>query len=145
MKKITPFLWFNNNANEAASFYVSIFKNSKIIESNPMTVLFELEGEEFVALNGGPQYTFNPAISFVINCETQEDIDYYWEKLGAGGEYQQCGWLKDMYGISWQVIPTSLPSMLTSEDQVKAKRVMTKMLQMKKIELDILEKAFIEA
>jgi predicted 3-demethylubiquinone-9 3-methyltransferase (glyoxalase superfamily) len=113
MKKITPFLWFNNNANEAASFYVSIFKNSKIIESNPMTVLFELEGEEFVALNGGPQYTFNPAISFVINCETQEDIDYYWEKLGASGEYQQCGWLKDMYGISWQVIPTSLPSMLT--------------------------------
>ena len=127
MKKITPFLWFDGKAEEAMNYYVSIFKNSKIVsvtrygEEGPgpkgtvMTAAFELNGQEFTALNGGPQFTFSPAISFVVNCETQQEVDELWEKLSEGGEKQNCGWLKDKYGLSWQVIPTMLIEMLARQ------------------------------
>jgi predicted 3-demethylubiquinone-9 3-methyltransferase (glyoxalase superfamily) len=157
-QKITPFLWFDNQAEEAAKFYTSIFKNSKIenvtrydeegskVSGRPkgsaMTVPFQIEGQEFVALNGGPLFKFTEAISFVVNCETQKEVDYYWEKLSAGGEEVQCGWLKDRFGLSWQVVPTVLTEMLQDKDPQKAQRVMAAMLKMKKIEIADLKKAY---
>lgn len=154
MKHITPFLWFDKEAEEAANFYVSVFPNSKIGsvarygEAGPgeaatvMTVEFELDGQRFVALNGGPQYKFTEAVSFVINCETQDEVDDYWEKLSEGGEQGPCGWLKDRYGLSWQVVPTVLPELLTDPDPEKAQRVMSAMLQMRKLEIEPLRRAY---
>ncbi len=158
MQKITPFLWFDNQAEEAANFYTSVFKNSKIgsvarygeegaaVSGQPngsvMTVEFELEGQKFVALNGGPLFTFSPAISFVVNCEAQEEVDELWEKLSEGGETQRCGWLKDKYGVSWQIVPTVLVEMLQDKDAEKAKRVMNAMLQMDKIDIAGLKQAY---
>ena len=154
MQKITPFLWFDDKAEEAANFYVSIFKNSKLVgvtrygEAGPglkgtvMTAKFQLEGQEFVALNGGPHFKFTEAISFVIDCKTQEEVDYFWEKLSEGGAESQCGWLKDKYGLSWQVVPTALIEMLQDKDPEKSQRVMKAMLQMKKIEIKTLKQAY---
>ena len=160
MQKITPFLWFDNNAEEAANFYVSVFKNSKIMnvarydeagakasglpKGTVMTVPFQLEGQEFVALNGGPAFKFTEAISFVINCETQEEVDYYWEKLSEGGDKkaQQCGWLKDKYGVSWQIVPAVLGKLLSDPDPAKCQRVMKAVLQMKKIDIKGLKLAY---
>ena len=154
MQKITPFLWFDTRAEEAANFYVSIFKNSKILkitrygEAGPgptgsvMTVHFELDGQEFIALNGGPQFKFSEAISFSVNCETQQEVDEFWEKLSAGGEEGPCGWLKDKYGLSWQINPRALGEMLSDPDPGKSKRVMEAMLQMKKIDIAGLKKAY---
>jgi predicted 3-demethylubiquinone-9 3-methyltransferase (glyoxalase superfamily) len=157
-QKITSFLWFDNQAEEAAKFYTSVFKNSKIenvtrydeegskVSGRPkgslMTVPFQIEGQEFVALNGGPMFKFTEAISFIVNCETQKEVDYYWEKLSAGGEEVQCGWLKDRFGLSWQVVPTVLTEMLQDKDPQKAQRVMAAMLKMKKIEIADLKKAY---
>jgi len=138
MKKITPFLWFDGKAEEAMKFYVSIFKNAKILGPNR----FELEGQEFLVLNGGPQFTFTPAISFFINCETQQEVDDLWEKLSAGGEEGRCGWLKDKYGLSWQVIPSVLGPMLSDKDPAKAQSVLNAMLHMKKIEIEALRRAY---
>jgi predicted 3-demethylubiquinone-9 3-methyltransferase (glyoxalase superfamily) len=154
MQKITPFLWFDSNAEEAVNFYVSVFKNSKIKEmtrytgeepsgqkGSVMTVSFELDGQEFVALNGGPQFKFTEAISFVVNCETQEEIDYYWEKLIAGrGEEVQCGWLTDKYGLSWQVVPTKIREW--ARDPAGFQRVMHAVMQMKKLDIAALERAY---
>ncbi len=143
MQKITPFLWFDTRAEEAAKFYVSVFKNSKVIGVTPMMVTFELDGLEFMALNGGPQYKFTEAVSLFVNCETQEDVDDFWQKLIAGGgEEGQCGWLKDKFGLSWQIIPTVLGEFMSDPDQEKAGRVMQAMLKMKKIDLAELEKAY---
>jgi predicted 3-demethylubiquinone-9 3-methyltransferase (glyoxalase superfamily) len=153
MQKISPFLWFDNKAEEAANFYVSIFKNSKIVsvvhygEAGPapkgavMTIAFVLDGQEFVALNGSPQFTFSPAISFVVNCETQQEVDELWEKLSAGGEKQRCAWLKDKYGVSWQIVPTALRQMLQDQDAEKTKRVMQALLQMDKLDIAALKRA----
>jgi predicted 3-demethylubiquinone-9 3-methyltransferase (glyoxalase superfamily) len=153
MQKITPFLWFDGKAEEAAKFYTSIFKNSKIVTINrypkgspapegmAMTAQFLLEGQEFVALNGGPQFSFTPAISFVVNCETQKEVDEYWEKLSAGGEEHQCGWLKDKFGVSWQIVPTVLVKLLSDPDAGRAQRAMAAMLKMKKIDISLLEQA----
>ena len=157
-QKITPFLWFDDKAEEAAKFYTSIFKNSKIGNitrydeeaagptgrpaGSVMTVDFQLAGKEFVALNGGPMFKFTEAISFVVNCENQEEVDYFWSKLSAGGEESRCGWLKDKFGLSWQVVPTVLTEMLTDKDTAKAKRVMHAMLQMDKIDIAVLKKAY---
>ena len=154
MQKITPFLWFDSNAEEAANFYVSLFKNSKILnvarysEAGPgpkdsvMTVEFELNGLEFIALNAGPTFKFTEAISFVVNCETQEEVDYYWERLSEGGEKSHCGWLKDKFGLSWQVTPTILGKLMTDNDSEKAKRVMETMLQMDKLDIEPLQRAY---
>ena len=158
MQKIAPFLWFDNQAEDAVKFYVSIFKNSKIgsitryeeeaakasgrPKGSVMTVAFELAGQEFVALNGGPLFKFTEAISFVVNCETQEEVDHFWEKLSAGGQEVQCGWLKDRFGVSWQVVPTVLGEMLQDKDREKSKRVMAAMLKMKKINIEALKKAY---
>ncbi|HEX9407158.1 MAG TPA: VOC family protein [Thermoanaerobaculia bacterium] len=154
MQKITPFLWFDNNAEEAAKFYTSIFKKSKIArisrygdagpgpKNTVMVVDFELEGQQFVALNGGPQFKFTEAISFVVNCETQKEVDYFWGKLLAGGQESQCGWLKDKFGLSWQIVPTVLNDMLADPDPARSQRVMKAMLQMKKIDIPTLEKAY---
>ncbi len=154
MKKITPFLWFDGKAEEAMNFYVSIFKNSKVVsitrygETGPgpkgtvMTAAFQLNGQDFTALNGGPQFTFSPAISFVVNCETQQEVDELWEKLSEGGEKQVCGWLKDKYGLSWQVVPTVLIEMLQDKDPERADRVMKAMLQMGKIDIQTLKQAY---
>jgi predicted 3-demethylubiquinone-9 3-methyltransferase (glyoxalase superfamily) len=147
MQKITTFLWFNGNAEEAADFYVSIFRNSKVLSTmgpkgKAMGVTFQLEGQEFHALNGGPQYSFTPAISLFVNCETQAEVDELWGKLTAGGSEQPCGWLKDKYGLSWQVIPTILGKLLGDEDREKANRAMQAMLQMKKIDIARLKEAF---
>ena len=154
MQKITPFLWFDGCAEEAMNFYVSIFKNSKVIsvtrygEGGPgpngtvMSATFQLDGQEFFALNGGPQFTFTEAISFFINCETQQEVDELWEKLSDGGEKSRCGWLKDKYGLSWQVIPTILGELLGGKDPEKAKRVMMAMLQMDKIDIELLKQAY---
>lgn len=159
-QKITPCLWFNDQAEEAAKFYTAIFKNSKIATiarygeagheahgkpaGSVMIVAFELDGQSFTALNGGPTFKFNEAISFEINCETQEDVDYYWEKLSEGGDEkaQQCGWLKDKYGVSWQVVPTVLTEMISSPDAEKSQRAMNAMLQMKKIDIAGLKQAY---
>ena len=154
MQKITPFLWFDGNAEEAINFYVSIFKNSKILsiarygEAGPgpkgtvMTAAFQLDGQEFVALNGGPQFKFTEAISFWVRCETQEEIDEMWEKLSAGGAKSRCGWLKDKYGLSWQVVPPILGEMLQDKDAKKSQRVMAAMMQMDKIDIGLLRKAY---
>jgi predicted 3-demethylubiquinone-9 3-methyltransferase (glyoxalase superfamily) len=153
MQKITPFLWFDNNAEEAMNFYTSIFKNSKVLtvsrygEAGPgpagavMTAEFELEGQEFVALNGGPRFKFTEAISFVVNCETQEEVDYFWEKLSEGGEKSRCGWLKDKFGLWWQVVPVILAELMSDPDPEKSKRVMQSMLTMDKIEIEPLKRA----
>lgn len=142
MQKITPFLWFDDKAEEAVKFYCSIFPNAKIGNLSPFVSTFELEGLQFTALNGGPQYQFSPAISLYVNCETQAEVDRYWEKLGEGGEYIRCGWLKDRYGISWQVIPSALPRLISDPDRTKADRVMQAMMQMQKIDIAGLERAY---
>ena len=148
MKKITPFLWFDNQAEEAMNFYVSIFKNSKILSVAPgpngtvMSATFELEGQEFMALNAGPQFKFTEAISFFVNCETQAEVDELWGKLTEGGEEGRCGWLKDKYGLSWQIIPSALSELMGDKDPVKAKRVMEAMLKMNKIETGLLKQAY---
>ena len=154
MQQITPFLWFDGQAEEAMNFYVSVFKNSKVVsvsrygEGGPgpkgmvMSVTFQLDGQEFSALNGGPQFTFSPAISFFVKCETQQEVDELWKKLSEGGEKQRCGWLKDRYGVSWQIVPSVLGKMLGGSDAEKAKRVMTAMLQMDKIDIKRLEQAY---
>jgi predicted 3-demethylubiquinone-9 3-methyltransferase (glyoxalase superfamily) len=149
MKKITPFLWFDNQAEEAMNFYISIFKNSKILSVTPgpngtaMSVTFELEGQEFMAFNAGPHFKFNEAISLFVDCKTQEEVDELWEKLTAdGGEESRCGWLKDKYGLSWQIIPSALGELMGDKDPVKAKRVMEAMLKMNKIETKLLKQAY---
>jgi len=149
MKKITPFLWFDTQAEEAMNFYVSIFKNSKVLgvtpgpEGRAMSVSFELEGQEFIGLNAGPEFKFNEAISFFVDCKTQAEVDELWEKLTAdGGEESMCGWLKDKYGLSWQIIPQGLSQMLGDPDPGKAQRVMQAMLKMNKIDLAGLEQAY---
>lgn len=154
MQKITPFLWFDNQAEEAANFYAAIFKNSKIVtitrygeigpgpKGSVMTVVFQLDGQEFIALNGGPQFKFTEAISLSVNCNTQQEVDAYWKKLSAGGEEGPCGWLKDKYGLSWQVNPIILGEMLNDPDPQKSKRVMEAMLKMKKIDIAGLKRAY---
>ena len=153
MQKITPFLWFDGNAEEAMNFYTSIFRNAKVGsisrygEAGPgpagsvLTASFELEGLQFTALNGGPHFKFNEAISFHVACESQAEVDYFWDRLGAGGQIQQCGWLKDKFGVSWQIVPTALPRLLGNPDRAKANRVMQTMLQMKKLDIAALERA----
>lgn len=157
MPKISPFLWFDHQAEEAARFYVSIFPNSKIVtitrygdagpgpKGSVMTVVFQLNGQEFIALNGGPQFKFTEAVSLSVDCKTQEEVDQYWKRLSAGGEEGPCGWLKDRYGLSWQVNPTILGEMLNDPDPRKSKRVMEAMLQMKKIEIKALRQAYEQA
>ena len=154
MQKITPFLWFDNQAEEAMNFYISVFDNSKIVnvtrygEAGPgpagavMTAAFEIAGQEFIALNGGPHFKFTEAVSFSVNCETQEEVDEFWERLSEGGEKGRCGWLKDKYGLSWQINPTALGEMLQDEEAEKAKRVMEAMLQMDKIDIEALKQAY---
>lgn len=157
-QKITPFLWFDHQAEEAARFYASVFKNSKVGDitrydeqaskaagrpvGSVMTVAFELDGQQFTALNGGPQFKFGEAISFVVNCETQEEVDHFWERLSAGGQQIECGWLKDRFGVAWQVTPAILIEMLQDKDPEKAKRVMAAMLTMKKLNIDALKRAY---
>lgn len=154
MRKITPFLWFDNNAEEAIDFYTSIFHHSskgnisRYSDAGPgpkgqvITATFELEGQEFVALNGGPQFKFNESISFVVDCKDQQEVDYYWEKLTDGGEESMCGWLKDKFGLSWQIVPAVLPKLLMDSDSRKAGNVMKAMMQMKKIDIAKLEAAY---
>lgn len=154
MQKITPFLWFDNQAEEAVNFYTSIFKNSRIInvthygEAGPgpkgsvMTVAFQIEEQEFTALNGGPVFSFTPAISFAVDCQSQAEVDELWEKLSEGGEQGQCGWLKDQYGVSWQIVPRALVEMLQDKDASKALRVTQAMLQMKKLDIGKLRQAY---
>jgi len=154
MQKITPFLWFDGNAEEAMNFYTSIFKNSKIgritrygdagpgPKGTVMSATFQLDGQEFMALNGGPQFKFTEAISFFVNCETQEEVDELWEKLSEGGQKSRCGWLKDKYGLSWQIIPSALGKMLGDKNPEKSQRVMKAMLQMDKIDIKGLEQAY---
>jgi predicted 3-demethylubiquinone-9 3-methyltransferase (glyoxalase superfamily) len=154
MQKITPFLWFNNQAEEAMNFYVAIFKNSKVgtvtrygdagpgPKGTAMSATFQLDGQDFLALNGGPLFTFTPAISFYVNCETQDEVDELWEKLSAGGEKSRCGWLKDKYGLSWQIIPAAMSVMLRDKDAEKSKRVMQAMMQMGKIDIKTLKQAY---
>jgi predicted 3-demethylubiquinone-9 3-methyltransferase (glyoxalase superfamily) len=147
MQKITPFLWFDGKAEEAATFYVSIFKKSKIQNIRPgpqgsvMAVEFQLEGQDFIALNGGPMFTFSPAISFFVDCKTQKEVDELWDKLSAGGEKQPCGWLQDKYGVSWQIIPSVLGEMLSDPDPAVSQSVMKAMMQMKKIDIEGLKRA----
>ena len=141
MQKITPFLWFDGQAEEAAKFYTSIFKNSKIGTITDMSATFRLDGQEFIALNGGPMFKFSPAISFFVRCVTQREIDYFWEKLSAGGEKQRCGWLKDKFGVSWQIVPPILGDLLNDEDDEKSQRVMQAMLQMEKLDISMLKQA----
>ncbi|HKO93327.1 MAG TPA: VOC family protein [Polyangiaceae bacterium] len=154
MQKITPFLWFNDNAEQAIEFYVSTFANSKILsatrygDAGPgpkgslMVATFQLEGQEFMALNGGPSYSFTPAISLFVNCETQAEVDALWDKLAAGGAPQQCGWVQDKFGLCWQIIPTLLGRLLADKDPQKAGRVMQAMLKMHKIDIDGLKRAY---
>ncbi len=158
MQKITPCLWFDDQAEEAVNFYASIFNNSKIgtitrygeagaeasgrPKGSVMTIIFQLEGQEFMALNGGPVFTFSPAISLMVNCETQEEVDELWEKLSEGGAIQQCGWLQDKYGVSWQIVPTVLGEMLQDKDAEKSERVMRAMLPMTKLDIRTLEQAY---
>lgn len=154
MQKVTPFLWFDDKAEEAAKFYVSIFKNSKMgsvsrygdagpgPKGTVMVAKFQLDGQEFIALNAGPQFKFTEAISFVVNCETQEEVDEFWERLSEGGEKSQCGWLKDKYGLSWQIVPTVLGELMQDKDPQKSQRVMKAMLQMKKLDIQTLKQAY---
>ena len=158
MQKITPFLWFDDKAEEAVNFYISIFRNSRIVnvarygeagaevsgrpKGSVMTVAFELEGQPFVALNGGPIFTFSPAISLAVNCETQKEIDDLWEKLSAGGEKEECGWLKDKYGVSWQIVPSVIGELMSDPDPVKSERVMQALIQMQKLDIEGLKKAY---
>lgn len=154
MGKITPFLWFDGKAEEAANFYVSVFDNAKISsvsrygEDTPgdpgtvMTVEFELDGQEFIALNGGPEYTFTPAVSFSIDCKTQAEVDHYWDRLSEGGKQIQCGWLQDKYGLSWQVVPSILPELLKDENDDKSDAVMQAMLKMVKLDIAELQEAY---
>jgi predicted 3-demethylubiquinone-9 3-methyltransferase (glyoxalase superfamily) len=160
IQKITPFLWFEDNAEEAAKFYTSIFKNSKIIDiahygesaaevsgrpkGTVMTAKFELEGQQFMALNGSPVFKFSPAISFIVSCKTQQEVDNLWEKLSEGGEEEQCGWLKDKFGVSWQIVPNILGKMIQDKDANKSERVIKAMLQMKKLDIQRLRKAYEE-
>jgi predicted 3-demethylubiquinone-9 3-methyltransferase (glyoxalase superfamily) len=156
-QKITPFLWFNGNAEEAMNFYVSVFRNSKVVtvrryeDAGPgpkgtvMTGTFEINGQEFFALNGGPKYAFTPAISFFVNCETQQEVDELWEKLSEGGRKDRCGWLQDKFGLSWQIIPSDLGKLLGDKDPAKANRVMKAMLQMDKIDIKKLRLAYDQA
>jgi predicted 3-demethylubiquinone-9 3-methyltransferase (glyoxalase superfamily) len=153
MQKITPFLWFNDNAEEAMKFYTSIFKNSKIgkvarygdagpgPKGTVMTASFSLEGQEFLALNGGPNFKFTEAISFVVNCETQKELDEFWERLSAGGQEIECGWLKDKFGLSWQIVPTILGKLMSGPDPAKSQRVMSALLKMKKLDIATLQRA----
>jgi len=157
-QKITPFLWFDHQAEEAATFYVSIFKNSRIgsvarydgeaaaasgqPKGSVMTVAFELDGQCFTALNGGPMFKFTEAISLVVNCETQDEIDHFWSKLSGGGQEVQCGWLKDRFGVSWQVVPAVLPELLQDKDPDKTRRVMAAIMKMKKLDIDVLKRAW---
>jgi predicted 3-demethylubiquinone-9 3-methyltransferase (glyoxalase superfamily) len=159
MQKITPFLWFDNQAEEAAKFYATVFKNSKVGRilrydetsakaagrpaGSVLTIEFEIGGQKFTALNGGPQFKFNESVSFVVNCKTQEEVDYFWEKLTAGGgQESECGWLKDKFGLSWQITPTVLIDMLNDKDPKKAGQVMKAMMQMQKIEINKLKAAY---
>jgi predicted 3-demethylubiquinone-9 3-methyltransferase (glyoxalase superfamily) len=154
IQKITPFLWFDHLAEEAADFYTSIFPNSKIVKvvrycpggmgqpGSVMTVEFQLEGQTFVALNGGPHFKFTEAVSFVVNCQTQDEVDFYWEKLSAGGGEVQCGWLKDRFGLSWQIVPTVLIELLSDPDPEKSQRVTRAMLTMKKLDIRALKQAY---
>jgi predicted 3-demethylubiquinone-9 3-methyltransferase (glyoxalase superfamily) len=154
MQKITPFLWFDHQAEEAMKFYVSVFKNSKVVsvsrygdagpgpKGSVMSATFELEGQTFYALNGGPMYKFSPAISLFVSCETQQEVDALWEKLCEGGEPNRCGWLQDKYGVSWQIIPTVLGKMLGDKDPKKAQRAMKAMLQMGKLDIAVLTRAY---
>ncbi len=155
MPKITPFLWYDDQAEAAANYYVSVFKNSKVLnltryseaaaqasgrqKGSVMTVEFELDGQKFVALNGGPHFKLTEAVSFVVNCDTQEELDHFWEKLSAGGTEVQCGWLKDKFGLSWQVVPTILPELM--KDPAKGPRAMAALMQMKKIDIETLQQA----
>ncbi len=157
MHAITPCMWFDTEGEEAAELYTSVFPNSRIVgvarygaagprpEGTVMTVSFELDGQKFVALNGGPEFTFSEAISFQVSCKTQGEVDAFWSKLSEGGEEGPCGWLKDKYGVSWQIIPTVLPELLSGSDSQKSQRVMQAMLKMTKIEIDALERAAAEA
>jgi predicted 3-demethylubiquinone-9 3-methyltransferase (glyoxalase superfamily) len=154
MQKIAPFLWFDGKAEQAMNFYTSIFKNSKVGnvarygEAGPgpkgsvMSATFELEGQQFMALNGGPVFTFSPAISFFVNCETQEEVDELWARLSEGGETQRCGWLKDKFGVSWQIVPTVLGTLLQDKDAERSKRVMQAMLKMVKLDIKLLKQAY---
>ena len=158
MQRITPFLWFNDNAEEAVKFYTSIFKKSKIGKiarydeagekaagrpaGSVMTIEFEIEGQDFIALNGGPHFKFNEAVSFVVSCKTQTEVDYYWNKLSAGGKKVQCGWLKDKFGLSWQIVPTILGELMSDKDPVKSQRVMEAMLKMVKLDINKLKAAY---
>jgi predicted 3-demethylubiquinone-9 3-methyltransferase (glyoxalase superfamily) len=154
MPRITPFLWFDDQAEQAAKFYVSIFKNSKIVtttrygdagpgpKGSVMTVVFQLDGQEFIALNGGPQFKFTEAVSFSVSCKTQQEVDEFWAQLSQGGEAGPCGWLKDKYGLSWQINPTVLGELLSDPDPKKARRVMEAMLKMRKIDIAGLQKAY---
>ena len=158
MQKITPFLWFDDNAEEAVNFYVSVFRNSRVVgvsrygeagskssgrpKGSVMTVAFELEGQPFVALNGGPAFAFTPAISLVVNCETQKEIDELWEKLTDGGEEVECGWLKDRYGVSWQIVPAAIWEIIADPDPERADRVMQAVIRMKKLDIEGLKRAY---
>ena len=138
-KQIYPCLWFDGQAKTAAEFYCSIFKDSKMLADTPMVVTFELNGNKFMGLNGGPQFKFNEAVSFVVNCDTQDEIDYYWDKLTAGGEESRCGWLKDKFGVSWQIVPTIIAALMS--DPAKAERVVKAFMNMKKLDIEILKNA----
>ena len=148
MSKITPFLWFDNNAGEAVSFYQTVFKQSGIRSTLPgpggvpMTIAFTLNGQDFVALNGGPHFKFNEAVSFVIECKDQAEVDYYWDKLVDGGKPSQCGWLKDKFGLSWQIVPADFITMVTGPDKEGSKRAMAALMTMAKIDLNVLKKAY---
>lgn len=156
MQNINPFLWFNHQAEEAARFYTSVFKGSKILEIIPyskgapgkpgsvMTVKFRILGQEFVALNGGPVFKLTPAISFVVNCKTQKEVDYYWRKLSAGGKKVQCGWLEDKFGVSWQIVPTVLLKLIASKDPLKAERVTRAIMKMVKLDIKTLQRAAVK-
>ena len=157
MQKITPFLWFDTQAEDAVNYYVSIFKNSKIVhvarygedaakvsgrpKGSVMTVAFQLDGQPFVALNGGPVFSFTPAISFMVDCKTQGEVDHLWDKLSAGGEPQQCGWLRDKYGVTWQIVPSVLGELMGDPDPAKSQRVMQAMLQMTRLDIKALQQA----
>ena len=154
MQKITPFLWFDGKAEEAVNFYVSTFKDAKVVsttrygDTGPgpkgavMTAVFQLFGQDFIALNGGPQYKFTPALSFVVNCETQTEVDEYWDRLSAGGRTDQCGWLTDKYGLSWQIVPTILGKLLSDKDPQKSNRVMQALMKMTKLDIAGLQRAY---